>query len=85
MNGTYGHIGISADGIVRATCRCDTGCANDCMGPMVGSTIMRQYYHMSSLDLGRQITDGIVRATCWWDSGCVNGPYGLIARSVVMG
>ena len=25
-NGTYGHIGISANGIVRAACRWDSGC-----------------------------------------------------------
>ena len=61
-NGTYGHIRISADESVRAACRWDSGCANGSHGSMVGSAIMRRYYRMSTLDLGRITTDGIARA-----------------------
>ena len=63
VNGTYGHIRISADESVRAACWWDTGCANTSHGSMIGCAIMRRYYLMSTLDLGRQTTDGIARAT----------------------
>ena len=37
VNGTYGHIRISADESVRATCWWDSGCANGLHGSMIGS------------------------------------------------
>ena len=80
-NGTYGHIRISANESVRAACRWDTGCANGSHGSMVGSTIMRRYYRMSTLDSGRQTTDGIVRATLQEGRECANGTYGHIRIS----
>ena len=74
-NGSYGHTGISADKSMRAACRWDTGCANTSHGSMVGSASMRQYYCMSTLDLGRQTTNGIARAVIRVDRGCANGLY----------
>ena len=64
-NGTYGHIGISANGIVRAACWWDSGCADGPYGLLAGSIVMRRYYCIGSLDSGRQTGDGVVRAAFW--------------------
>ena len=61
-NGSYGHIRISADGIMRTSYQWDSGCANGLHGLMVGTIVIQQCYCMGSLDLGRQTSNGIVRA-----------------------
>ena len=39
-HGSYGHIRIGADGIVRASYRWDSGCANGSYGLMVGTVVI---------------------------------------------
>ena len=40
-HGSYGHIRIGADGIVRAGYRWDSGCVNGSYGLMVGTVVIR--------------------------------------------
>ena len=61
-HGSYGHIRIGADGIVRAGYRWDSGCANGSYGLMVGTVVIQRCYRMGSLDSGRRTSDGIARA-----------------------
>ena len=63
VNNSYGHIRISADGIVRACCGWDSGCANGSYGLVVWSVVIQRCYCMCSLYLWRQTSDGIARDT----------------------
>ena len=74
----YGHIGISTDGIVRAACQWDSGCADGPYGLIASIVVMRRCYCIGSLDLGRQTGDGVARAAFWWNRARVNSLYELI-------
>ena len=62
-HGSYGHIRIGADGIVRAGCQWDSGCANGSYGLVVWSVVIRRCYRMRSSYSRRQTSDGIARDT----------------------